>query len=142
VTDPIRVVAGVLVRDGKALVCKRSPTRPHAGKWEFPGGKAEPGEALAETLRRELREELGIVAEVGEELWRTRHRYPGSFHVELHFLAVAAFEGDLRGEDHFAEVRWQALDRLGELDFLEADHEFVAHLKTCSAHTLKESARR
>jgi 8-oxo-dGTP diphosphatase len=135
VSDPIRVVAGVLVRDGKALVCKRSPARPHAGKWEFPGGKAELGEPLAETLRRELGEELGIVAEVGEELWRTRYRYPGSFQVEVHFFAVEAFEGDLRGEDHFAEVRWQVLDRLGELDFLEADREFVAHLETRSAHT-------
>src|SRR5206468_11634339 len=103
VNDPIRVVAGVLVRDGKALVCKRSPVRPHAGKWEFPGGKAEPGETLAETLRRELREELGIVAEIGEELWRTRHDYPGCSPGELHFLAVVAFEGDLRGDDHFAE---------------------------------------
>ncbi len=127
-SDPIRVVAGVLVRDGKALVCKRSPARPHAGKWEFPGGKAEPGETLAETLRRELREELGIVAEVGEELWRTRHGYPGCAPVELHFLAIVTFDGDLRGDDHFAEVRWQTLDRLADLDFLEADHELVAHL--------------
>jgi 8-oxo-dGTP diphosphatase len=141
VNDPIRVVAGVLVRDGKALVCKRSPAGPHAGKWEFPGGKTEPGETLAQALRRELREELGIVAEVGGELWQTQHRYPGTFQVELHFLAVVAFEGDLRGDDHFAEVRWQALERLGELDFLEADHELVAHLtKSRRADTLNGSA--
>ncbi|HSD11856.1 MAG TPA: NUDIX domain-containing protein, partial [Candidatus Binatia bacterium] len=63
-SNPVRVVAGVCLRDGKALVCKRSVARPHAGKWEFPGGKVEPGETLAEALRRELREELGIVAEV------------------------------------------------------------------------------
>jgi 8-oxo-dGTP diphosphatase len=128
VSDPIRVVAGVLVRDGKALVCKRSAAGAHAGKWEFPGGKAEPGETLAETLRRELREELGIVAEVGEELWRTRHRYPGREPVDLHFLAVVAFDGEVGGDDQFAEVRWQALDRLADLDFLEADHELVAEL--------------
>jgi 8-oxo-dGTP diphosphatase len=88
----------------------------------------EPGETLAEALRRELREELGIVAEVGEELWRMRHRYAGHEPVELHFLAVATFEGELAGGDHFAEVRWQALDRLGELDFLEADRELVLEL--------------
>jgi 8-oxo-dGTP diphosphatase len=128
VSDPIRVVAGVLVRDGKALVCKRSAARPHAGKWEFPGGKTEPGETLAEALHRELREELGIVAEVGEQLWQTRHRYPGRAPVELHFFAVLTFDGDLCGDDHFAEVRWQALDRLADLDFLEADHEIVSEL--------------
>jgi 8-oxo-dGTP diphosphatase len=128
VSDPIRVVAGVLVRDGKALVCKRSAVKPHAGRWEFPGGKVEPGETLAEALRRELREELGILAEVGKELWRTRYGYPGRPSVEIHFLAVVAFDGDLCGDDHFAEVRWQALERLADLDFLEADHELVAHL--------------
>jgi 8-oxo-dGTP diphosphatase len=117
------------VRDGKALVCKRSASRAHAGKWEFPGGKAEPGETLAETLRRELREELGIVVEIGDELWRTQHRYPGREPVDLHFLAVVGFDGEVGGDDHFAEVRWQALDRLADLDFLEADHELVAELK-------------
>ena len=127
-SNPVRVVAGVLLRDGKALVCKRSAAGPHAGKWEFPGGKVEPGETLADTLRRELREELGIVAEVGEELWRTRHCYPGREPVDLHFLAIVAFDGALGGDDHFAEVRWQALDRLADLDFLEADHELVSQL--------------
>src|SRR5262249_42380520 len=76
----------------------------------------------------ELREELGIVAEVGSELWRTRHDYPGCAPVEVHFLEVVTFDGDLCGDDHFAEVRWQALDRLADLDFLEADDEVLAHL--------------
>lgn len=126
--DRVRVVAGVCLRDGKALVCKRSVVRPHAGKWEFPGGKVEPGETLAEALRRELLEELGIAADIGEELWQTQHRYAGREPVDLHFLAVVAFDGEPGGGDHFAEVRWQALDRLGDLDFLEADHELVSLL--------------
>jgi 8-oxo-dGTP diphosphatase len=128
VSNAVRVVAGVFLRAGKVLVCKRAAARPHAGKWEFPGGKVEPGETLAEALRRELREELGIMAEIGEELWRTRHRYPEREPVDVHFLAVMAFSGEVGGDDHFAEVRWQALERLADLDFLEADHEFVGEL--------------
>jgi 8-oxo-dGTP diphosphatase len=128
VSDPVRVVAGVAVRDGNVLVCKRSAARPHAGKWEFPGGKVGPGETLAEALRRELREELGIVAEVGEELWRTQHCYGRGELVDLHFITVVDFDGALGGDDHFADVRWQALDRLADLDFLEADLELVSEL--------------
>jgi 8-oxo-dGTP diphosphatase len=123
----IRVAAGVLVRDGKVLVCRRPlEAAAHPGRWEFPGGKLEDGETFEQALVRELREELDVEASVGPELGRVVHRYAERDSVDLRFFAVGA-EAEPRAEG-FAEIRWQPLGRLGELDFLEADRELVAEL--------------
>lgn len=122
----IRVAAGIYVRDGDVLVCRRPPGGEHAGKWEFPGGKLEAGESFEQALARELREELGVEASVGSEIRRVTHRY-GSEAVEIGFFAVGKLEGTIR-LSHFDEVRWQPLGRLGELDFLEADRDLVREL--------------
>lgn len=62
----IRVVAAVISRDDKLLVCQRPPHKRHGGLWEFPGGKCDPGESDADAIRRELNEELGVaVVSVG-----------------------------------------------------------------------------
>ncbi len=135
----IRVSAGVLVRGDDVLVCRRPAHAEHAGKWEFPGGKVEPGETLAEALRRELAEELGVEAAVGEDLWTTTHHYPGREPVELHFFAVAVLAGRIDGA-HFAEVRWQPRGRLAELDFLEADRDLVRRLVDQSAGRRNDSS--
>src|SRR5262245_14335788 len=67
-TAHVHVTAGILTRDGKILACQRRADQSHGSKWEFPGGKCEAGESLEECLRRELREELGIEAEIGAEV--------------------------------------------------------------------------
>src|SRR5262249_19173679 len=72
------VAAALIVRNSKLLVCQRRRDDSHALEWEFPGGKVEPGESPEQALVRELREELGIDATIGKELFRARHRYPGS----------------------------------------------------------------
>ena len=72
------VVAGVLERDGKILICRRRADQPHPLKWEFPGGKLEAGESPEAALIRELREELGIESEAGSEIMRYEFAYPGS----------------------------------------------------------------
>ena len=123
----IRVVAALVERDGRILACRRRADADHGGRWEFPGGKIEPGESPADALRRELREELDVEAEIGPVVWRTRHRYPGREPVHLTFFRVAAFRGTLRNRT-FAEVRWLDPRRLGELDFLEADRALVSRL--------------
>src|SRR5215472_9437380 len=71
----VLVAAAILVEDGRVLVTQRKTGTHLAGAWEFPGGKVEAGEDPREALRRELREELGIDARVGEIVDVTFHRY-------------------------------------------------------------------
>ena len=84
---PTEVSAGILTRDGRVLACQRRVGQAHSGKWEFPGGKREPGETIEECLRRELREELGIDAELGAMVWRTEYSYPGRSPIALVFTS-------------------------------------------------------
>ena len=89
-------------------------------KWEFPGGKIEEGEQPRDAMRRELEEELGIVAEVGVEVARIVHEYPGGGAVELRFFEVRSYQGEIENRI-FREIRWVTRPELLELDFLEAD---------------------
>ena len=123
----VHVSAGILTQDGRVLACQRRPDQPHGSKWEFPGGKREAGESSAECLRRELREELGIEAEVGAEVWRTEHVYPGRPPVALVFFAVPAYRGVVENRA-FAEIRWVEMAELTRLDFLDADRDLIDRL--------------
>jgi len=123
----LEVTAGVIVHAREVLVCQRPAGARHAGKWEFPGGKREAGEGRPECLRRELDEELGIAAEIGDLLWRQTHCYPDGRPFELFFYLVTSYQG-VPVNRAFAEIRWVPVGRLGELDFLEADREFVDRL--------------
>src|SRR5580704_2018294 len=71
----LTVVAALITRDSKLLVCQRRHDDTHALQWEFPGGKVEPGESPSQALKRELREELGVDAVIGQEVFRTSHSY-------------------------------------------------------------------
>jgi 8-oxo-dGTP diphosphatase len=121
------VVAGVLHRDDKLLIGQRMSGDRHALKWEFPGGKVEPGETPKQALARELREELGIEAVIGPELARyeqaTRRRSP----LLLLFHAVESFLGEPRGVT-FEQIRWELPARLPEYDFLDGDLDFIRRL--------------
>jgi 8-oxo-dGTP diphosphatase len=123
----VRVTAGVIREGGRVLVCQRRRGGAFELKWEFPGGKVEDGEDPQACLARELREELGIEATVGPEVYRTRHRYPNGFGVELFFYRVEDFRGTPQN-NAFEGVRWAAPAELPALDFLEADRELVALL--------------
>ena len=83
-----RVVAGLIVKQGKLLVCQRTRHQTMPLKWEFPGGKIEEGEQPRDALRRELEEELGILATIGDEVKRIQHEYPNGGTVELRFFVV------------------------------------------------------
>lgn len=118
------VVAALLLQEGRLLIYQRSAEGEFPNKWEFPGGKVEPGEDPKEALRRELLEELGIAAEIGEEVWRVEHQYPGHPPVRLLFFAVRRHSGAVENRV-FQEVRWAALPDLARYDFLEADRPLV-----------------
>ncbi len=126
-SKPQIVVAGVIERKGLVLICQRRRDDSHPLKWEFPGGKVEPGEEPREALERELREELGIVARAGEVLARRTFRYPGRPVFRLTFFRVAEFSGEPENRV-FERIAWEAPGRLLEYDFLDADAGFVRRL--------------
>jgi 8-oxo-dGTP diphosphatase len=122
-----RVVAGLIVQDGKLLVCQRTRHQTMPLKWEFPGGKIEEGEQPRDALRRELDEELGIAATIGDELARIQHEYPNGGMVELRFFVVREFQGELENRI-FKDIQWAAPKDLPKFDFLEADLTLVEDL--------------
>ena len=121
----LTVVAAVIERAGRILVCRRRADQPHAGKWEFPGGKVEPGETPEQALVRELEEELGIRAQAGPEITRYQFAYPGKDPILLVFFSVTAFSGEPRNLV-FDAMEWTAAAGLPGYDFLEGDRDFVA----------------
>jgi len=122
----ILVTAGIVVDGERILICQRHHSDAYGMQWEFPGGKVEEGEDLKACLRRELAEELRIEAEIGEEVFRLRHRYPDR-HVEVVFFEVRSFRGTVRNQV-FEAVKWVSRASLSEFDFLEADRELVRRI--------------
>ncbi|MEK7388736.1 MAG: 16S rRNA (cytosine(1402)-N(4))-methyltransferase RsmH [Elusimicrobiota bacterium] len=129
----ISVCAGIMIRSGAVLLARRAPGRPHAGRWEFPGGRIEPGETPREALVRELREELGIEASVGAESARSRHD-DGSGDIELIAFLVTRFTGRITPVVHDM-VKWVPARRLLEFDLTPAD---VPIAKVIASHRRRE----
>jgi 8-oxo-dGTP diphosphatase len=121
--DRTQVVAGLLRRDQRILLCHRRADRSHyPDVWDLPGGRVEPGEALVETLRRELEEELGIVARPSQTTpWATLINDT----LQLHIFVVDdwAEEPANVALDEHDEIRWISRDELGEL--ILADNAYV-----------------
>jgi mutator protein MutT len=119
------VVAGVIEDGDRLLVTRRLEGTHLPGRWEFPGGKCQAGESHEACLRRELREELGVEASVGPEVFLTEHAYP-ELTVRLHFRACRLLGAPtpLLGQ----QMRWVGRDELPTLDFPEADAQLIAFL--------------
>jgi 8-oxo-dGTP diphosphatase len=123
----IRVVAAIMTRGDEILICQRTRHQSKPLKWEFPGGKIEFGEQPRDALRRELEEELGIQADVGDEVERITHTYEDGGTVELRFYVVPSFDGELDNRI-FRDVQWVHRSKLPDYDFLEADTPLVREL--------------
>ncbi len=121
----LEVVAAVMIRDGKILIGQRKRSGRHPLKWEFPGGKVEPGEDRRTALARELREELGVDAVIGDEMDSYEVSYADGFRAQLYFHRVTEFQGEPRNLD-FEQIVWERPERLADYDFLEGDLTFVA----------------
>jgi 8-oxo-dGTP diphosphatase len=121
------VVAALIERDGRILVAQRKRTGQHPLKWEFPGGKVEPGETPEAAVVRELEEELAIRARVDREIMRYEYQYPGRTPILLIFYRVTEFAGKPKNLD-FEQIVWVAPGSLREYDFLEGDVEFIRSL--------------
>jgi 8-oxo-dGTP diphosphatase len=122
-----RVVAALILKDDQILACQRTRHQPMPLKWEFPGGKIEEGEQPRAALRRELEEELGIEATIGNEVARIHHEYPSGGAIELRFFEVRNYQGEVENRI-FREIRWVDRSELPGLDFLEADRQLVRDL--------------
>ncbi len=119
-TRSIHVVAAVITdARGRVLLNRRTENRDMAGLWEFPGGKRESGETSEQALVRELREELGIEADVGEWLMDVPQRYPDK-HLTLEVRHVRSWKGTPRGREGQA-ITWVAPDKLGRYSMPPAD---------------------
>jgi 8-oxo-dGTP diphosphatase len=126
---PITVVAAIIERDDRFLVTLRPAGTHLEGCWEFPGGKCHSAETRAEALRRELFEELDIVAEVGELVQTITHEYPEKT-VQLHFYRCQ-YTGEpkpMLGQ----EIRWVSRGELATLPFPEADAKLLELLSPLS----------
>ena len=122
-----QVVAALILRGDEILCCQRTEHQALPLKWEFPGGKIEAGETPPQALRRELEEELGILAEIGPEVTRIVHTYVNGNSVNLRFFVVDSFANDLQNRI-FRDIRWVRRSDLPALDFLDADKELVRQL--------------
>lgn len=122
-----RVAAALIVQDGKVLICQRTRHQPFPLQWEFPGGKIEQGEQPRDALKRELDEELGIDAEVQDEVARIQHDYGTGNSVELRFYLVHKYVGEIENRI-FRDVRWVQRAQLKEYEFLEADRELIGQI--------------
>jgi len=119
--------AGVLRRDGRVLIAQRPPNKLLGGLWEFPGGKAEPGESIDAALRRELREELGVEVEVVDHLGSYRHAYT-HFRVTLYAFECALQRGQPQALEHPA-LRWVTLRQLAGFPMGKIDRQIARRLE-------------
>ncbi len=124
--QPIRVVAALIVREGRVLLDRRPDRGRHAGLWEFPGGKVDPGETDAEALARELREELGVEAVVGRSVGAADD---GAIALVLYAVAL---EGEPRSAEGQA-IAWFEPSELEALPMPPADRPLIADVRVAVA---------
>jgi 8-oxo-dGTP diphosphatase len=125
---PVLVVAAALYDpEGRVLIAERPAGKHMAGRWEFPGGKVDPGESEGQALTRELLEELGVEVVASRPFMRLTHRYDDR-DVELSMWIVESYHGEPRSLDG-QRLKWVQPARLAAEDILEADLPFVEALQ-------------
>jgi len=119
----INVVAAIIINKNRILIGKRKDEDIGGGKWEFPGGKIEIGEANSEALERELYEELGISAKIGKELMNYEHMFKTTIY-NISFMEIIDYEGEIRNNAH-SEIKWVKFSNLLKYDFISGDDRFI-----------------
>lgn len=124
----IPVVTALIRRKGMVLVGQRPEEKTLPGVWEFPGGKIEAGESPEVALQRELNEELGIQAEIGNLALAATHNY-GTTGILLLFYFVDFWQGDLRSVHH-TEIKWVSPRELGQIKLPEANSKVLSRIQS------------
>ena len=127
-SNPIRVVGAVFHDGERFLACRKKPGKPLEGHWEFPGGKIERGETPEQALTREIREELNLIAEVGQKVTTTTYEYDFAT-IELTTFYCTLVDGDLRLTDH-DDTKWVTSTEAAHLTWAPADIPAVEAIAT------------
>jgi 8-oxo-dGTP diphosphatase len=125
-TAPRLIVGAAIVVDGRVLACERAEPPEMAGGWEFPGGKAEPGESDVDALVRECEEELGVRIEVGEQIGPDVPLNGGASLLRVYLARLIGDQSPVALEH--SELRWLAAGELGDVRWLPADAPIVTAL--------------
>ena len=123
----VEVVAALIWKDGKFLVCQRPENKARALLWEFVGGKVEVGESKEQALIRECKEELNIEVCIGEQFAEVTHRY-SDICVHLTLFNAAICRGEPQLLEHNA-IKWISADEIEEYEFCPADKVFLDLIK-------------
>jgi|TARA_B100001971_G_scaffold169541_1_gene161374 8-oxo-dGTP diphosphatase len=124
--EPQDVVAAIIRKDGLYLIAQRNRDKYMGLRWEFPGGKVEPGESFREALSREIMEELNIVIDVHEKLAQERYN-DDRINVSLHYYLCTQKSGATRLNEH-ESIAWVAKKDFGRYDFVEGDGNVLSLL--------------
>ena len=116
---PIDVTCAIIEENGQVLAAQRGPGMTMPFKWEFPGGKINPGESAENCIIREIKEELGIEIQIKALLPPSSYAYP-HLHVRLHPFVCRVSRGRIKPAEHHA-IKWTGQDRLPALEWAEAD---------------------
>jgi 8-oxo-dGTP diphosphatase len=123
----ISVIAGLIFRNQRVLICQRRHDAAFALKWEFPGGKIEDRESEADALRRELKEELAIDVRESDFVSGYTYSYEDGPTVFLRFHWVKSFQGDPQNLV-FEQISWVTPGDLVNLDFIEGDRRLIMQI--------------
>lgn len=123
----IEVVAAIIEQNGKYFCAQRKDQGELAMKWEFPGGKVEPGETKEDALIREIKEELNSLIRV-DEFFNTVHHEYKTFFLSMHCYLCSILEGNLVLSEHI-DSKWATVEEMMNIDFAEADKPIIEELR-------------
>jgi len=123
------VVAALIWRNDRFLICRRPPHKSNALLWEFVGGKVELGESLQAALKRECREELAVEIGVGDVFCDVYHEYP-DIKIHLTLFHAVLLEGEPMLLEH-SEIKWITPKEVADYTFCPADDDIISRITAC-----------